>query len=88
MVFSHPELIEGAFNYTQKYLNQKDLGRDEQLQLMSCAYAHLYLKAANQATFKELGDAHMLIADCFKRLGDQVWADKHKETAQGYFKQV
>ncbi len=86
MNLSHAELTDGAFNYTQKYMNQKELGHYEKLQMLSCAYAHLYLKAAQQADAKSLGDAHTLIADCFQLLGDQVWAGKHKEVASSYFK--
>lgn len=86
MEFSQVELTNGAKNYADKYLTQTDLGRDEKLQMLSCAYAFLYLKAASNCSMKELGEAHELIAKCFDRLGDSNWASKHLETASGYFK--
>lgn len=85
MGFSQTELTNGALNYANQYLSQKDLGRDEKLQMLSCAYAFLYLKAASNSTMNELGEAHELIAKCFERLGDLTWASKHRETAKGYF---
>jgi hypothetical protein len=82
--FSQTELTSGALNYANKYLAQKELGRDEKLQMLSCAYAFLYLKAAANAALSELGEAHELIAKCFDRIGDSMWASKHRDTAKGY----
>lgn len=87
MNFSQTELTSGALHYAQSYLSQKDLGKDEQLQMLSCAYAYLYLKAAAQSSSKDLGEAHELIARCFERLGESAWALKHRETAAGYSRQ-
>ena len=84
MEFSQDELTAGALNYSKKYLSQENLGRDEKLQMLSCAYAFLYLKAASQSSMKELAEAHELIANCFEKLGDINWASRHKETAKGY----
>lgn len=87
MEFSQVELTNGALSNTSKYLSQASLGQDEKLQLLSCAYAFLYLKAASNASMKELGEAHELIAKCFERLEDLSWAAKHRQTAAGYLRQ-
>lgn len=87
MELSQVELINGAKNYADKYLSRSDLGHDEKLQMLSCAYAFLYLKAASKSPMKELGEAHELIAKCFDHLGDSNWASKHRTTSSGYFKQ-
>lgn len=86
MEFSQTELTNGAINYAHKYLAQENLGREEKLQMLSCAYAYLYLKAASNPKPTELGDAHDLIAKCFDKLEDPEWALRHRETAKGYFK--
>jgi hypothetical protein len=86
MEHSQNKLIQGAQDYANKYLTQETLGSAEKLQMLSCAYAYLYLKAAAQGSMKELGEAHELIAKCFERLEDSSWASKHREVAAGYFK--
>lgn len=84
MDFSQSELTNGAQNYANQYLSQQNLGQDEKLQMLSCAYAFLYLKAASKSSMNELAEAHELIAKCFERLGDSAWASKHRETAKTY----
>ncbi|MBC7742282.1 MAG: hypothetical protein H7061_08795 [Bdellovibrionaceae bacterium] len=86
MSFSSQALLNEAFKMTTDYLSKKTLGRDEELQMLSCSYANLFLLAASKASMNELGSAHELIAKCFERLGDTVWSEKHKVTAAGYFK--
>lgn len=86
MEFSQKDLTNGAINYAHQYLAQEKLGRDEKLQMLSCAYAFLYLKAASKPALAELGEAHELIAKCFDKIDDPEWAARHRETAKGYLK--
>ena len=83
---SYDELIKVAKDYAEKYLKQEKLGHDEELQLLSCGYSVLFLSACANKSPKELGLAHEFISNCFEKIGDKNYANRHQRTATGYSK--
>ena len=41
--FTHATLNKSAFDYCHFYLKKENLGSDEELQMVACAYANLFL---------------------------------------------
>jgi hypothetical protein len=78
------QLLTEAEKWSEVYRNKVALGSDEELQMLASAYATLFLRACANKSVKELADAHEVIADCFRRLGDQNWSVRHAELAAAY----
>ena len=86
---TYDDLIKDAKNYAEKkYLSKEKLGHDEELQLLSCAYSVLFLSACANKSMSELGQSHEFIAQCFEKIGDRNYAQKHQKTAAAYRNQV
>lgn len=79
------QLINVANDWAHKYLQKDKLGSDEELQMLASAYAQLFLNACENKS-KELGPSHNIIADCFKKLGDEKWESRHRQLAKAYDK--
>ena len=75
-----------AARWTKDYLAKESLGSAEELQMLSAAYAQLFLSACENKSRADLGTAHGAIADCFKKLGDNTWETKHRTLAAAYAK--
>ena len=80
------QLNKEAAKWAADYLSREKLGSDEELQMLSAAYAQLFLTACENKP-KELGPSHNVIADCFKKLGDEKWEARHRQLAKAYEKQ-
>lgn len=84
---NYDQMIADAKRYAeQNYLNKEKLSNDEELQLLSCAYSVLYLSACANKSSAELGSAHRFIADCFIKIGDKNFSDRHLKMADTYNK--
>lgn len=73
-----------AARWTKDYLSREKLGSAEELQMLSSAYAQLFLAACENKSPADLGKAHSTIADCFKKLGDANWEARHRTLANAY----
>ncbi|MGZ3796970.1 MAG: MerR family transcriptional regulator [Pseudobdellovibrionaceae bacterium] len=80
------DLNAWSLEYAEECLKRKQLGHDEELQMIACAYSDLVLKAANQGDFNDLGKSHELISKCLiKAKETQLWK-RHLKVAEAYFK--
>lgn len=80
------QLLSEAKRWTEDYKRRNDLGSAEELQMLSCAYSTLFLTACANKSKSELAEAHKQIAECFKKLGDSNWSNRHLILANGYMK--
>jgi hypothetical protein len=78
------QLLNEATRWTGDYQMKANLGADEELQMLSCAYSVLFLKVCANKPTKEIGEAHAIIAKCFERLGDNNWSGRHSKLADVY----
>lgn len=84
--FTHAILNKSAFDYCQFYLKKEILSSDEELQMIACAYTHLFLNAAAQANMKEFAKAHKLISTCLARIKEENLAKRHLSLSNAYSK--
>ncbi len=83
---NYDEMIKIAKDFAEEnYLHKENLGRDEELQLLSCGYSILFLSACAQKTPTELGHANQFVAECFEKIGDKNYSARHKNLAEAYF---
>ena len=84
--FTHAALNKSAFDYCQFYLKKETLSSDEELQMLACAYAHLFLNAAAQTNTKEFAKTHKLISTCLTRIKEENLAKRHSNLSKAYSK--
>ncbi len=82
--FSHATLKRSASSCAHHYLKQPSLGQDEELQLLACAYANLFLGAAAQQSMEKFSTDHKLISTCLKRIGETRLAERHQSLSKAY----
>jgi len=82
------KLASKAKGETRKYLTKSNLGKDETVQMLSCAYASLYLWACSVRSHLNLARAHWLIRRvcCVMESSDQ--AKHHSKLCQFYTDKV
>lgn len=80
------QLLNESKRWTEDYKKRDVLGSAEELQMLSCAYATLFLTACANKSKMDLGIAHKQIAECFKKLGDSNWSHRHFTLADSYLK--
>ncbi len=74
-----------TIKYVDECLSRKQLGSDEELQMVACSYADLILKVANYGSLRELGSSHKLIAKCLKKIKEPRLEKRHIKLANAYF---
>lgn len=79
-------LIQKAEDSIQLYLEKKTLSVDEELQLLSSAYAALFLKSIDHHPTAQIAKAHACLQTCFEKIGDTNLAKKHKLMEEAYRK--
>jgi DNA-binding transcriptional MerR regulator len=78
-------LMSWMKKYIEDCLAKKEMGSDEELQIVACAYSELMLKVAGDGNFSDFGNAHQLIAKCLKRIREPRLANRHEGLAKAYF---
>lgn len=82
------KLAVEANNETWKYLSKTDLGQDEKVQMLNCAYASLYLWARAGGTALNFARGHWLISRVLCVLEEADLADHHTKLCRYYTEQA
>ena len=78
------KLASEANGETWKYLTKDILGEDEKVQMLSCAYASLYLWARSGGTAINLARGHWLISRVCCVIESPTLAQHHSKLCQTY----
>lgn len=72
-----------ALAWTNKFLRKPDLTKDEELQLLACAYANLFLNTC-KGQLISLPPSHDLIAMALAKVGQDQLSERHQDLVDGF----